>query len=192
MNRHWLIFQSTHWGGKLLVGLIFFLIAIYFNRWIATEGGCDDKFWELIDPVSAITTFIATLFIYYNQARQRWEDNLEKLLDVQYYYTRNGEGDELIAEIRGAYLSGESDIRQWAISLGGQLFGIGQLKFDMNWDDDAKPRIIKSGKKHVKQYNIKMYLTSKPEKITLPSSDNLKYSEIQGSVDKLPIIWKRK
>lgn len=190
MNKAWVIFRSTGWGGKLLVILIFLLILCYLNRWINTDGGLGDKFWELIDPVSAITTFMATLFIYYNQARQRWEDSLEKLLDVQYYYTRNGKGDELIAEIRGAYLSGESDIRQWAISLGGQLFG--QIKFDINWDDDTKPEVIKAGNKYVKQYKIKMYLTAYPEKITLPSTENLKYSVVEGGPDDLPIIWRRK
>ncbi|MBK9152072.1 MAG: hypothetical protein IPM26_14260 [Saprospiraceae bacterium] len=190
MNRHWLIFQSTHWGGKLLVGLIFLLTVLYFNRWTDTVGGCDDKFWELIDPVSAITTFMATLFIYYNQAKQRWEDSLEKLLDIEYYYTQNGVGDSLLAEIKGAYLAGASDIRQWAISLGGQLFG--QIKFDINWDDDTKPEVIKAGNKYVKQYKIKMYLTAYPDKISLPSTENLKYSVVEGGPDNLPIRWIRK
>ena len=203
------ILKSAGWQGLLLTLLIIGLIRLYWDRY-NPEDNFDNSFWELIDPVSAISTFIITLFLLYNQSRQRWEDKLEKLLDVDYVYADGSEKGVEIAKVKEAYLAGETDVRAWAQALGSQMMG--NLDFDMNWDD-PRPEIIRSSSgKFCKYYYIKMYLTDHPFRdIHESDSDSKKkqlseaksrihdflkrsfqYSCVTGDIDHLPISWARK
>lgn len=199
LEKFFAILKFAGWQGFLLTALILSLLIVYWNR-LEGEINWDDKLWELIDPVSAISTFIITLFLLYNQTRQRWEDKLEKLLDVDYICANGNEKGKEIAKVIGAYLAGESDVRAWAQSLGAQIMG--NLNFDMNWDD-PRPVIIR-GQDGVfyKKYHVIIYLTDCP----FDTDENydakrcaerfikrkFQYSSIEGSPDNLPIIWERK
>lgn len=183
----------------LLLILLVVLTLSYWHRF-HEDGAFADKFWELIDPVSAISTFFITLIVLYNQNRQRWENILEKQLDVDYVYVDESKKYLHIAQVRGAYLAGETDVRQWAQALGGQMMGT--LYFDMNWDD-PRPQIIR-GHDGVfyKKYYVKMYLTDNPfktdenneakDKAQKFINRKFQYSTVKGGIDKLPIIWERK
>lgn len=182
------------------IGLIVFigLIFVYSYKFKFADTNCfPEQIWLLLDPVSAIFTFLITIVILYNQANEKWKNSLEKRLDIDYIVSTNSdEKDKLIAEVKNAYLAGESDIRQWAQQLGMQMFG--KLDFDMNWDDE-KP-IIKKDNKSREYYisnKITMYLTSNPldtdagkEKIDKFLKRNFKHSKISGN-EKLPITWER-
>lgn len=170
------------WGLTALIGITGCLYAI--------DEDHTNSFWAWIDPVAGIMTFITTLVIFCMQAYKAWEDKLEKQLYIDYYYVNEEMQDVHVASIMGAYLAGESDIRQWAISLGGQMFGT--IKFDMNWNDELPPSVIRHGNKYFKKYIIRMYLTELPVKCTLPSSENLKFSKVEGDLQNLPIRWVRK
>ena len=176
-----------------LIALLLILGIAYSHRW-SNGHTFWDHFWEWIDPVAGIGAFIITLVILYNQARELWEDSLEKRLTVHYIYNRNE-----IATVENAYLAGESDIRQWAQSLGKQMFGY--FSFDMNWDDDKKKnRIIKKDKEgYYMHYEVTIYLPENPfdssegqealEKF-LERSKNFEHSKVDG--DNLPVKWVRK
>lgn len=198
-----ILHHSKPWS-FILLGTIVFLMWMYFYKIgkISLDTTFKDSFetfWQWLDPVAGIMTFLTTLTIFWFQAKQKWEDSLEKMLTVEYIYT-GGKNEKIIAIVENAYLSGESDIRQWAQSLGGQIMG--NLDFDMNWDEE-KEKIVFHENKYFKSHNIKLYLTSDPKEI---ENDNkkgkmvmeeflkrkFKYSTVEGNIDHFPIIWKRK
>ena len=94
------------------------IVALGLMYWPALRGNPADAFWNWIDPVAGISAFVISLAILYNQARDRWENGLEKRLTAHYV---NAKDDQEIACVENAYLAGESDIRQWAQSLGRQI-----------------------------------------------------------------------
>lgn len=179
-----------------LIALVFLL-----GIWYGLDDDHSNVFWEWIDPVAGIMTFVTTLVIFGFQARKNWEDSLEKMLNVEYIYT-GGETEIVIAKIENAYLAGESDVRQWAQSLGQQIMG--NLDFDMNWDElPRKINFHQNENKYIKYYEVKLYLTTDPRTILNDERKGLKvieaflerkfkYSKIEGNMNQLPIKWIRK
>jgi hypothetical protein len=194
-------YQILGWQGIALVGFILFLILIYLEKWKDGEG-LFNSFWELIDPVSAISTFAFTLFILWNQARNKWEDKLEKRLYVDYVYFDNDDQEETLFKVEGAYLPGESDIRSWSQQLGSQLANNHQLKFDMKFKENpSKIQYDIAEMRHYKKYEIEMYLRINPITSSLKEhyEQNLKglpglgkFSEIMYDELSDTIIWRRK
>jgi hypothetical protein len=178
--------------------LIFLLLALSFNYGLQNEHS--DAFWKWIDPVAGTMTFITSLAIFWFQAKEKWENSLEKLLSVDYIYT-GGEHEMTIAKVQNAYLAGESDVRQWAQSLGQQIMG--NLDFDMNWDEEPQKIDFDPFEgKYFKYYHVKLYITSDPrfiknddrkgEKVMRGFLERkFKYSTIEGNLEKLPILWKK-
>ncbi len=176
-------------------------IIVFLGIWYGLDDDHTNIFWEWIDPVAGIMTFITTLAIFWFQARKNWEDSLEKMLTVEYIYT-GGENELLIAKIENAYLAGESDVRQWAQSLGQQIMG--NLDFDMNWDElPQKINYHHKEAKFFKYYEVKLYLTTDPRTIFNDDRKGMKvmeafmlrsfrHSRIEGDIDQLPIKWIRK
>ncbi|MCO5232091.1 MAG: hypothetical protein M9958_13145 [Chitinophagales bacterium] len=185
---------------KLAAYGLLILVILLFLVYLLDENH-SNVVWEVIDPVAGIMTFITTLVIFGFQAKKNWEDSLEKMLSVEYIYTGE-EQDLLIAKIENAYLSGESDVRQWAQSLGQQIMG--NLDFDMNWDESPRKIIYNdSEKSFYKNFEVKLYLTTNP--ISIPNDPRkgeqaikaflnrkFKYSKIEGDLTQLPIKWIRK
>lgn len=184
------------------LGLLIVLILLgyaYSGSFEITEshGNLMQQLWDWIDPVAGIMTFFTTLVIFGMQAYKNWEQSLEKRLNINYWYSGNNDSRTPVAKVLGAYLSGENDIRAWAQQLGRQMMG--NLDFDMNWDDDTPPKILKMNKgKFFKQYEIDVYLTSNP----FESDDHKKnvnefikrkfwHSIIKIDLDNWPIIWER-
>jgi len=157
-----------------------------------------DNFWAVLDPVAGIMTFFITLIILFIQAKTNWENGLEKKLDITYMYILPVDASEIsLVQVHGAYLSGESDVRPWAQSLGSQIMG--NMDFDMNWDD-PKPAITydTENKAFYKRYEVIMYLSSNPFEIDKGRDTahkflqrSFKYSKVSGDLNNLPIIWSR-
>lgn len=153
--------------------------------------------WHWLDPVAGIMTFITTLFIFGMQAYKNWETSLEKRLNINYWSSGENDSRKPVVKVLGAYLSGENDIRAWAQQLGRQMMG--NLDFDMNWDDDTPPKILKMNKgKFFKQYEIDVYLTSNPfeseehkKKVDEFIKRKFRHSRVMGDLENLPIIWER-
>ncbi len=176
----------------LSIVLIVIMVTLGCGYWerLSSKQEFFDNLWEWIDPIAGIMSFLITLVILYNQAYERWEDNLEKRLTVEYKYQ-----DNTIAMVENAYLAGESDIRQWAQQLGSQMMG-GHLDFDMNWDE-PKPTIDRDGNDWYKFYKVEMYLTSNPfdekareDKIDSFTKRPFKHSEVFKKDGQLN--WRRK
>jgi len=187
--------HSSPWSYGL-IGLLGFLLVVYLYKLVSINWvSIAENFWSWIDPVAGIMTFITTLAIFWFQARKNWEDSLEKQLSVDYFHI---DDSNHLASVQNAYLAGEGDVRAWAQALGGQMMG--QLDFDMNWDD-PKPKIVFDSKQkhYIKHYQVLIYLTSNPlesdegkAKAEKFLKKSFKHSEIKGDLSNLPIEWIRR
>lgn len=196
------------WQFWLVLILIIVLCLIYYDRYNA-ENHLQERIWNLLDPVSGQSTFIITLVLLINQIYQRWEDSLEKMLDVDYVFADGSKDGIIIAQVRGAYLAGETDVRAWSQAMGNQMMG--NLDFDMNWDD-PRPKVKRdSSGIYVKYYTIRIFLTDHPFREAKDGDSERKlkqlkeaksniqdflkrkfqYSSVQGDLDILPIKWVR-
>lgn len=115
-----------------------------------------DALWEWLDPVSGIMSLVLTFVVLYNQAYQRWEDGLEKRLDVD--FVLKGQ-DKPIIQVKNAFLAGEADIRAWGQQLGRQIMG--DMHLDLSWDRSV-PVIKKDGAEVVKSYTLTIFLVDDP------------------------------
>lgn len=158
------IIDKSYWYYFAIVYGILYLIMFYSYKF---EGiNIQDKWYNFLDPIASIMTFITTLAIFYMQAKTKWENSIEKRLSVTYIFVGN-DGDEdnvEVAKIIDAYLPSESDARAWAQSLGSQIMG--NLDFDMHWDE-SKSKIEFNEKlgDFVKRYSLKVYLTTDPRNV---------------------------
>jgi translation initiation factor 2 beta subunit (eIF-2beta)/eIF-5 len=176
------------------------ILLVYLGFRYETAENHTDDFWQWIDPVAGIMTFATTLVIFGIQAYNNWEDSLEKQLSVDYIYT-GGLEELTIVQVKNAYLAGDGDVRAWAQALGGQMMG--NLDFDMNWDEEPQ-KIHYDNKegKYFKYYAVKLYLTTDPrtiknddrkgEKVMLSFLERkFKHSKLEGDLENLPINWIR-
>jgi len=195
--KAWSILRYNWKQSCIVVAILSFLSYAYWHKWNPErEFIYSDYFWEFIDPISAIGAFLFTLAILYNQGKERYLKSLENRLSIEYLY--NG---KVVMEVIEAYLADKSDIRSWGQSLGRQMSGGADLKFDMNWNDDTKMEIGKSEGVTFKHYRIKIYLSHNPlSKDKLQNNDFLegktRYQfstvELEGPKNAPEkIIWKR-
>ncbi|GAB4255882.1 MAG: hypothetical protein Kow0027_22780 [Saprospiraceae bacterium] len=184
--------QPIRYFWKWSAGLLVLIIVLAFGYGaFGKESAGFEAVWKWIDPVSAIASFVITIAILYNQARESWEDDLEKRLSIEFVY-----GRDVIARVEDAYLAGESDIRAWSQQLGKQMMG--EMKMDMNWDEE-KPKVIKAEGGYVKSYKVKIYLAENP--LEKESNDSFmqfkdfhsryRHSTVQFSDTNPRIVWKR-
>ena len=141
--------------------------------------------------------WILSIAVLYNQGKSIYLESLEKRISVDYVYQ-----DKVIMQVIEAYLPGESDIRQWAQTLGRQLCdGRVHLSFDMVFDiTEVNRRITRDGSSFLHNKVI-MYLDQDPTKDyivlkndqphekgnrVLPAIDEFKNSWIMRSKDS---IW---
>ncbi|GIW80768.1 MAG: hypothetical protein KatS3mg105_2575 [Gemmatales bacterium] len=113
------------------------------------------------------------------------------------YIHYDGKEERVLAIVENAYLAGESDIRQWAQSLGDQMFG--RLQFDLKWDEDP-PRIVYDIENdetvYFKHYAVKLYFRPESPDFedrikNFPRREYL-HSEIVQEREGGTIYWKRK
>lgn len=180
--------------GKSSIALVAFLLFLAYGYGCRHGESLNlNTIWEWLDPVSAISSFVITLVILYNQARESWEGQLEKRLNIDFVFEGN-----VIARVENAYLAGASDIRPWSQQLGKQMMG--EMKMDMNWDEE-KPRIERCEGIYVKSYNVTIYLAENPLASLEANASFRKFKEfhsryrhstVEFSEDSFPIVtWRR-
>jgi hypothetical protein len=180
------IIDKSYWYYLSLVcGLVFLLI---FYRYKFDGINLQDKLYNYLDPIASLMAFITTLFIFIMQAKQKWENSIEKRLTVKYIFVGvDGDisDDAEIAHVIDAYLPSESDARAWAQSLGQQMMGF--LDFDMHWDEKT-PKIEFNTKlgKFVKRYFLQVYLTTDPRVVQVTKKEK-ETDEEKKKEQKLPI-----
>jgi hypothetical protein len=192
-SRTFAAIDYSYWYFFFIIFGFLLLLAAYGHNYIGINFW--DKLYKVIDPVASIMTFITTLVIFYIQAKQKWENSIEKRLSVRYIYVgAEGNDNTVVAEVVDAYLPGESDVRAWAQSLGQQMMGF--LDFDMHWDE-SKPEIKYHDrlKSFIKAYSISVYITTNPtdnDTIKKFKLKRFKHSEICISSDGSCVKWLEK
>lgn len=106
-----------------MVFLISFIIVAYF-KFYNTGVPATNIYSTFIDPIISGFTFLLAIFLTYQRYRTTWEESLPKKLTVHYKYQNT-----YVLSCYEAYLSGESDIRQWGQQIGTQMTSIPFLKF---------------------------------------------------------------
>jgi len=183
------------WYSRRQVALVILILVGLAVAYLGPfRSAAADAFWNWIDPVAGIVAFFISMVVLYNQARERWENSLEKRLTVS--FVNAGDNKEL-ARVEHAYLSGESDIRQWAQQLGFQIFG-DKHQLDMNWDDQSPLRIVREAcgdhASFIKLYEVTLYVyfdAIPTEKLAAFSKRHFKHSRVEGGRDSLPLRWIR-
>jgi len=180
------------WRQAVLVLVLFLILAIAYLPPFRTDAA--DSFWNWTDPVAGIMALVLSIVVLYNQARDRWENSLEKRMTVSFV---NANDDVELARVENAYLPGESDIRQWSQQLGRQIFGR-NLQLDMNWDEQSPVRIARglavNKTAYVKVYGVTMhvYFDEVPrEQLNAFTNRRFRHSCVVGSGDELPVRWIR-
>jgi hypothetical protein len=110
------------------------------------------KIWEdEINAPIAIVTVLVSIFIWRNQKKLAYEDQLPKKLDITFIW------EDQEWKIKNAPLTDVSDIRPWAQSIGGVVLGKPNNVALSGFEIDQRGKQIQ-GKLH---YRIKIYMTKK-------------------------------
>ena len=170
-SKIWSIINHSYWFYIAILFGALYLVVFYLHRWQGATNA--DKFYNGIEPVANLLTFVTTLVIFIMQAKLKWENSIEKRLSVKYIFVGvdgSSNDDVEIAQVIDAYLPSESDARAWAQSLGQQMMGF--LDFDMHWDEKT-PKIEFNTKlgKFVKRYFLQVYLTTDPRVVQVTKKD---------------------
>jgi len=103
----------------LIVTILLFLIVILLPDYL------DCWYVRLIEPIFVVGTTIIAICIWFFQAQNNWKESLDKRLTVHFMYQ-----NKAVMSCYEAYLSGVSDIRQWAQQIGRQMNDGANLDFD--------------------------------------------------------------
>jgi len=127
-----------------------------------------------IDLYIVSATFIIALFIWYNEKNQDWGNYLPKKLNI--YYIEN---EMEHASIINAPLNGESDIRNWGLSIGQTILNKGN-RINFIGFKTTGPQLQKE--RRIQLYNLYIYLSSAitylPEITTYEFSDDGKIKTV--------------
>lgn len=97
-------------GAAAVTGALVSLIVLYAR---VTQRG---NVWDWVQNVATCFTLGTALLIWASERAREWRLDLPKRLTARFVY----QGREVMV-CEGAYLAGESDIRQWAQQLGAQM-----------------------------------------------------------------------
>lgn len=141
----------------LFIACLLLIPILLTNGWLL-EGKSMKIWWdELLEPWMGVFTFLVASFIAYVNYRQIEIAKMDKLLNVHLKCE-----ERYIMSYWGAYLSHESDIRQWSMQIGAQMTKNRVLKF--------YPYIVESGPtqefwndKYYNVYTATLFLEKVPE-----------------------------
>lgn len=149
--------------------IIFFGAPILFVSWLSRWNNNrlfqfkEGWYGNWIDPSFTIITLIVTTIFAIIANAENWNNKLPKRLTIHFVLPpESGQKDlKIIFTCLEAYLSGESDIRQWAQQIGRQKFGR-DLDF-FPYITQVDPVISYSNSlKDYKLYEVFIFLRKKP------------------------------
>ncbi len=150
-------------GGYLNL-LVFSIILVLAWLIISVKG---EGWWNVVEPVLAFGTLGVALFIWWNEKRREYEENLPKKLSVSFVYVgpENRFKDKEVICCKDVYLAGEGDIRAWGQQIGRQV--VDNINLSFTPDLRPKPSEIKKGNDggYFKSYSVTFFLTELPNKV---------------------------
>jgi hypothetical protein len=120
-------FAWNRFKSETIIAIVVFLISllvVVFFKFFNTCVPATSIYSTFIDPIVSGFTFLLAFFLTYQRYRTAWEESLSKKLTVHFKYQNT-----YVLTCYEAYLSGESDIRQWGQQIGSQMTSINFLKF---------------------------------------------------------------
>lgn len=133
-----------------------------------------DNWWgKFLDPIIGLFTFLLSVFIFFTSIEREALEQLPKKLTVHFMYE-----NEYILTCYEAYLSGESDIRQWSQQIGGQMTSVYTLSFYPYIQQESK--VIDYT---YKLYTVTFFLRS------IPAVDANKDPKRKKEVENNYIVW---
>lgn len=116
--------------------------------------------WQALDAILGAATLAVAVIVWFGELNESWEHSLPKRLKVVYLF----EGRPVMV-CEDSVLTAESDIRSMAQQMGAQMNGERNLKLG-GIIDSVTPRIEQvPGVGRVRRYEIRVTLTSLPEKV---------------------------
>jgi len=112
-----------------------------------------------MEPFLAFGTILIAVFIWLNEKRQDWENNLPKKLNASFAYDEK----QVFYQVENAPLAGDDDVRQWGQQLGRQMHG-GDLSFK-GFNVKGPARDTDSNGKYVMRYELTVWLQKADESI---------------------------
>lgn len=169
MEITWLKRSSEIWkfiGKKrwdILVLFVVLVIVFCFKKEETTRF-----FSEIVDPFSGIFTFLLAIYIAWEQFRTRWDDQLEIRMNLEFMH-----GGTKIAEITGVELASKNDLRNYSLSLAGQMFGGHQTIEPMNFNHIPEYHMINN--KCIKVYTVQLNIVKNP----FENNNTLRYYDFE-------------
>ncbi|MFN8348821.1 MAG: hypothetical protein U0X91_27730 [Spirosomataceae bacterium] len=90
----------------------------------AHDLGSVSKILNAIDPLIGITTLFLAFFVWFNEQRENYLEDLPKIMDVGFVYH-----GQVVMKCSNAPLSHQGDLRGWGQQIGRQLSNNEDLKF---------------------------------------------------------------
>ncbi len=103
--------------------VIFLILTILVAILNLLPQNLNSWYTNFLDPIISVSTVSIAIVIWYFQQKNYWKESLPKRLNVHFKYK-----GQVVMSCYEAYLSGESDIRQWGLQTGGQMVK-GRLDF---------------------------------------------------------------
>ena len=143
-----------HYWSQILITLTIFGGLIYAS--VVKPEWHRDIGW--LDSIAGVGTLLLAFFIWTNNIRREWENNLPKRMTVQYQWQGRN-----VMVCYDALLVDESDARTWALQIGQQMSGCQRLKFEpfFNLQQRGIQTEKVSGKRY-KAFVFTYYLTELP------------------------------
>jgi len=159
----------------IILFAIILLIPIILTNGSITEDRSIESWWDnWLEPWIGLLTFLVAIFIAYTNYKQAEINKLDKLINVHYKYEEN-----FILSYWGAYLSHESDIRQWGMQIGVQMTKVKFLQF-YPYIDESGPVKEYWNDKYYNVYTVTFFLKELPQyandsRVKLPKDSEMIY-----------------
>lgn len=152
MNFFRYVFEK-HWYQIIIAVLVFAgILYLASNR----EAWYQKLSW--VDPIIGFGTLLFAFFLWINDLRHKWEDNLPKRITVQYQY-----GGRNVMVCYHALLTNLADARAWVLQIGQQMSGSNRLSFEPFYNlQDNGIQWNQTHQKQFKSYVFTFYLKELP------------------------------
>ncbi|MEP7372573.1 MAG: hypothetical protein ABI675_04240 [Chitinophagaceae bacterium] len=113
---------------------------------------------DWINTLITIATLFIAVFVWINETVVKWENSLQKKLDIVYLYN-----NEVFATVLNAPLAGENDIRNWGLSIGQTILN---QRVSINFSGFKIEGPKRNDRKNIIQYSLTVYLFETIETIS--------------------------
>lgn len=142
---------SARWQ-LILTGVLSVVFLILFVNSRLHSMGFAEMWQHWMEAFLAFGTIIIAIFIWYNEKKQDWENNLPKKLNAFFIYN-----EQVFYQVENAPLAGKDDVRQWGQQIGFQMNDGKNLLFS-GFNVKGPQRDTDSNHRYVMRYELIVWL----------------------------------